>query len=345
MEINFSKLHGQGNDFIIIDSTARSISLSKTQIQKICHRNFGIGADGLILVKKSNVADFRMDYYNHDGSVAEMCGNGIRCMAKFIYDKGLSNKNVLEIETLAGVKEIFLNMDDSRNIKDIRVDMGAPDFNPRNIPVNLSFSKLVSPDQKSREDNIPESLSVDRSSGDGFVSRFESELSNENSNKKISSCLAVLNYRIYIDSSFFHINCVSMGNPHCVIFIGDDENLSEVLLEKWGPKIETLDIFPNRTNVEFVKVIEYGRDGENCEISMRVWERGVGETLACGTGACAAAVCAIVLGKVSGRKVKVNLPGGSLKVIWEEKNSSSSQASKVFLEGYVEHVFDGVYWL
>jgi len=282
-KIKFSKLNGQGNDFVIIDDTSSSINLSKDQIAKICHRNFGIGADGLILVRKSTDADFKMDYYNQDGSVAEMCGNGIRCMARFIHDGNLSRKKELSIETLAGVKRIFLNLDNN-NVEDIRVDMGLPDFKPENIPVDITAK-------------------------------------------------AVLNYRIKINSNIFYINCVSMGNPHCVILINKGEKLSDIDLDKLGPELENHPIFPRKTNAEFVNI-----KNDN-EVSMRVWERGVGETLACGTGACAAAVCVKKLNKVSGENVRINLPGGKLDIMWKDEKSS------VYLKGKVEHVFNGVYFL
>jgi len=282
-KIKFSKLNGQGNDFVIIDDTSSSINLSKDQIAKICHRNFGIGADGLILVRKSTDADFKMDYYNQDGSVAEMCGNGIRCMARFIHDGNLSRKKELSIETLAGVKRIFLNLDNN-NVEDIRVDMGLPDFKPENIPVDITAK-------------------------------------------------AVLNYRIKINSNIFYINCVSMGNPHCVILINKGEKLSDIDLDKLGPELENHPIFPRKTNAEFVDI-----KSDN-EVSMRVWERGVGETLACGTGACAAAVCVKKLNKVSGENVRINLPGGKLDIMWKDEKSS------VYLKGKVEHVFNGVYFL
>jgi len=282
-KIKFSKLNEQGNDFVIIDDTSSSINFSKDQIAKMCHRNFGIGADGLILVRKSTDADFKMDYYNQDGSIAEMCGNGIRCMARFIYDSSLSRKKELSIETLAGVKKTFLNLDNN-NIEDIRVDMGLPDFKPENMPVNITAE-------------------------------------------------AALSYRIKINSNIFYINCVSMGNPHCVILINKGEKLSEIDLDRLGPELENHPIFPKKTNVEFVDI------KKDNEVSMRVWERGVGETLACGTGACAAAVCVKKLNKISGGNVRINLPGGKLDIIWKDEKSS------VYLKGKVEYVFSGVYFL
>lgn len=286
-KIKFSKLHGQGNDFIVINALSEQNLkplFKKDEIKKICHRNFGVGADGLIFVKKSSVADFKMDYFNRDGSAAEMCGNGIRCMAKFIFEKNLSKKTQLNIETLAGIKEIFINLKNNK-IESIRVDMGRPEFSPKKIPV--------------RENRLSE----------------------------------ILNYKLEIDSKFFYINCVSMGNPHCVIFLDKKNNLNNIPFKKWGILLENHPFFPNKTNVEFVKL-----DNIN-QLSMRVWERGVGETLACGTGACAAGVCALRLNKISSGKVKINLPGGELSVILTDKKSN------IFLEGKVMHIFDGQYFI
>ncbi len=284
--IKFSKLNGQGNDFIIINAIVDRIKFSRGQIAKMCNRNFGIGADGLIVIRPSEVSDLKMEYYNRDGSIAEMCGNGIRCMARFAYENNLidkGNKNV-DIETLAGIKKIFLNVENNK-VGNIKVGMGSPEFKPGNIPVN------------------------------------------------IDNCDEVFDYKIKIDSKDFLINCVSMGNPHCVIFLGDNENLDTFPVDKWGPGLENHNIFPNKINVEFVQI------KSSRELNMRVWERGVGETLACGTGACAARVCAMKLKKVRENKVTVNMPGGKLDIIWDSSDST------VYLEGKVEYSFDGQYYL
>jgi diaminopimelate epimerase len=285
-KIKFSKLNGQGNDFIIMDATVNNIKFSRDQIVEMCNRNFGIGADGLILIKLSEVSDLKMEYYNRDGSAAEMCGNGIRCMARFAYENNLINKNNknISIETLAGIKKISLDIENNK-VRNIKVGMGNPEFRPENIPVNVDSNNEV------------------------------------------------FNYKINIDSKSFYINCVSMGNPHCVIFLEDFENLDAFPVNKWGPHLENHDIFPDKTNVEFIQI------KNDRELNMRVWERGVGETLACGTGACAAVVCAIKLKKVKGNKVIVNVPGGKLNIIWDLSNSM------VYLEGNVEYNFDGWYYL
>ncbi len=285
-KIKFSKFTGQGNDFIIIDSTIQHLKFSSEEISKICNRNFGIGADGLILVEESVKADYMMKYYNNDGTIAEMCGNGIRCMAVFIYKNNLSEKKLLNIETLSGVKEVLINTKEA-SLNSIKVNMGLPEFNPEKIPVNI-----------------------------------EGRQNNE-----------IFNYKVKINSNIFNINCVSMGNPHCVVLIDENMDLNNVPLNEWGPALENFHIFPKKTNVEFIRIVS------NKELSMRVWERGVGETLACGTGACAAVVCATKLGKIKSDNVRVNLPGGKLNITWKNKKSS------VFLEGTVNHIFNGEYFI
>ncbi len=284
IKIEFSKLNGQGNDFILVDATVKKISLSKAQIIEMCNRNFGIGADGIILVKKSNTSDLKMKLFNMDGSIAEMSGNGIRCMARFAYDKKLIRIKKLSIETLAGIKEIFLETE-NKKVGNINVNMGIPEFSPEKIPVKV----------KNKDE--------------------------------------VFNHKIVIGSKKFFINCVSMGNPHCVIFLEDSESLKDFPVNKWGPLIENHSIFPNKTNVEFVRI------KNSRELDMRVWERGVGETLACGTGTCAAAVCAFKLKKINGNRTDVKLPGGKLNVFW------STRDLNVYLKGEVNYKFDGIYFL
>jgi len=284
-KIEFSKLNGQGNDFILIDATERSVNLSRNQIIEMCNRNFGIGADGIILVKKSKKYDLKMDFYNKDGSISEMCGNGIRCMAEFAFDKRLITNSFLEIETLAGIKKITIDV--KKGIAgNIQVNMGKPEFKPSNIPVKIY-------------DDIDE----------------------------------IFNYKISVNSKDFYINCVSMGNPHCVIFLDKTEDLDNFPVPEWGPIIENYKIFPNKANIEFVKI----KDKNN--IDMRVWERGAGETLACGTGACAAGVCSVKLKKIKGDRITVNLRGGKLNVIWNPTEND------VYLEGRVSYKFDGIYFL
>ncbi len=281
--IEFSKLNGQGNDFILIDSFTDNVELSSMQVATMCDRHFGIGADGMILVKRSGSSDFYMDYYNQDGSKAEMCGNGIRCMSKFIHDKKLSTRDKFSIGTIAGEKIIELDLFKGY-VRNIKVDMGPPIFNPEDIPVAL----------KGRE---------------------------------------VFDHRLNTPERDFLINCISMGNPHCIVYLEENDDIEKIPLNIWGPLLEEHSFFPNKTNVEFVKVLS------DSAIKMRVWERGVGETLACGTGACAAAVSAFKLKKITGSAVKVEVPGGVLNIVWKGDSSS------VFLEGEAEHSFNGVYFL
>ena len=291
--INFSKFNGQGNDFIIINALDDQYDLTAETIAKMCSRHFGIGADGLILVKKSDSADFFMDYYNSDGSLAEMCGNGIRCMAGFIIETNLWQKSTVRIDTRAGVKLVETDLDKKTgHIGHIKVNMGKPIFQSEKIPVKIMFDNLSS--------NTYD-----------FVS----------------------NYPLVACGREFKINCVSMGNPHCVIFLDKEEEIKDLGVDVYGPEIENNPIFPARTNVEFVKIT-----GSN-EISMRIWERGVGETLACGTGACASVVCSIMLDRVRKPIITVNLPGGRVEICWNEINDD------VFLTGTVEHTFNGEYIL
>jgi diaminopimelate epimerase len=306
--INFSKLHGQGNDFIIIDAISREIHLEKAEMLKMCDRHFGIGADGIILVRKLKDGCFFMDYYNADGTVAEMCGNGIRCMARFLIDKKLAEGGkAIIIDTRAGLRSVEFSDPavPSSAVKDslegpagkgeravlVKVNMGNAIFEPQKIPVNIDKKSLI----------------------DGFFAG---------------------NYLLKTQDGEFTINCVSMGNPHCVIFLEESTDLAKIPLDKWGPAIENSSIFPNKTNVEFIKIIGPGK------IQMRVWERGVGETMACGTGACASAVCAIVTGRINASSVAVILPGGSQTIYWE-----GGPDSPVFLEGQTGYVFEGQYYM
>ncbi|MFA5353778.1 MAG: diaminopimelate epimerase [Thermodesulfovibrionales bacterium] len=284
MEITFTKMHGLGNDFLVID--CRSLSLPESFSwpgfsRKACHRRFGIGADQIILLFPSDRADFRMGIYNADGSEVEMCGNGIRCLAKFIWDKGISAKETLEIETLAGIIR-------PRKAGDlVRVDMGEPVFEPEKIPVDLG-EKAEGRRQKTEE--------------------------------------KIIDYPLQIEDREFLLTCVSMGNPHAVIFL--DEAIEEFPVTRYGPFIENHPIFPKRTNVEFVNV--KARD----ELSMRVWERGSGETMACGTGASATGVTAMLKG-LTDRRVTIHLLGGDLIIEW------SAEDNHVSMTGPAVEVFEG----
>jgi len=269
-KLEFIKMHGLGNDFILIDCIKQDIPNPQDFAIKYCNRRFGIGADQLLLLYPSEIADFKMRIFNADGSEVEMCGNGIRCFAKYIWDRGLSKKEVLEVETLAGIIK-------PKKIGElIQVDMGIPQFNPSLIPVDVEGEQA---------------------------------------------------FDILLEVSGWHtkINCLSMGNPHTVIFLSLEPK--DFAVNKYGPLIENHPIFPKRTNVEFA-FVQNPR-----EITMRVWERGAGETLACGTGACATAVAAIKKGFTE-KNVTVHLLGGDLHIEWAEDGH-------VYMTGPAEEVFEG----
>lgn len=273
--IKFTKMQGLGNDYVYIDAINQKIENESSLAQFVSNRHFGIGSDGLILICSSKVADFRMRMFNSDGSEAEMCGNGIRCVGKFVYDKGLTKKTTLKIETLAGIKELELNIKEGK-VEKVKVDMGEPIFEPKKIPVN--------------------------------------------SNEKI-----VKNLNLEVEGKTFKFTCISMGNPHAITFI---KNVKDFDVEKYGSKIEVNEKFPRKTNVEFIEI------SDNQNIKMRVWERGAGETLACGTGACASLVAGIVNNLIE-RKVTVNLLGGSLEIEWNKENNH------VYMTGPAVTVFEG----
>lgn len=278
-KIPFTKMHGTGNDYIYIDCT-RELYLEDSKIRDFCircsDRHFGIGADGVILIKPSEKADFFMDMYNADGSRGEMCGNGIRCVAAYVYNKGLTDKESVDIDTLSGVKRIDIIIENGV-ATGARVNMGAPILEAKDIPVSGKSGLVI-------EEPI-----------------------------KVGDC----EYRF---------TAVSMGNPHIILFADDVEDLP---LEKIGPLFENHEIFPNRTNTEFVKVID------RTHLRMRVWERGSGETMACGSGTCAAAVAAVLTDRVD-RDVTVRLNGGDLHIYWRE------DTGEVLMEGPAVIVYEGI---
>ncbi|MGB9803020.1 diaminopimelate epimerase [Desulfofundulus sp.] len=276
--MQFFKVHGLGNDFILIDlirneDWSDGVDLSETARQ-LCHRNFGIGADGLVLVRKSSRADAFMQIINADGSEAEMCGNAIRCVARYLYERGGIKKEVLRVETRAGVMVLRLVLE-GRRLAAVRVDMGIPRLQRQEIP-------MIGPPGR------------------------------------------VLNEPLVLEGQTFHITAVSMGNPHCILFVPDVEQVDIYYL---GPKLEKHPLFPRKTNVEFVQVLNRG------EVRVRVWERGAGPTLACGTGACATVVAG-VLNNYTDRVVKVHLPGGTLLIEWMEDEH-------LYMTGPAEEVFCG----
>lgn len=275
--MKFTKMHGCGNDYVYINCFEEKIENPTELAVKVSNRHFGVGSDGLILICPSDKADFRMDMYNADGSQSEMCGNGIRCVGKYVYDYGLTDKDEVSVETLAGIKYLKFQIEDGK-VKMITVDMGEPELIAKNVPV-------ISENEKAIDEEI------------------------------------------IVDGVSYYMTCVSMGNPHSVVFV---DSTSEFPLEKIGPKFESHERFPRRVNAEFVQVLN-----EN-EVNMRVWERGTGETLACGTGTCATAVACILNGKTKD-EVKVHLLGGDLIIKWDR------DTNHIYMTGPAEVVFDGVF--
>jgi diaminopimelate epimerase len=276
--IKFTKMHGLGNDYLLVDALKSAPPESKLPAiaKALSDRHFGVGADGLILVLPSRAADFRMRMFNSDGSEAEMCGNGVRLFAKFVYDRGYTREKDMAIETLAGIIRPRLRVRSGR-VTGVRVDMGAPRLRRSEIP-------MKGPDS-------------DR----------------------------VVGERIRVGGQRYEITALSMGNPHCIVFVKDVERTR---VAEIGPAIENHALFPRRTNVEFAQMAGEG------EIRMRVWERGAGETLACGTGASAVLVAAVLNG-LSSRKAVVRLPGGDLKVHW------NPEGDHVSIEGPAEEICTG----
>ena len=274
--IKFTKMQGLGNDYVYMDAIHQKIENESSLAQFVSNRHFGIGSDGLILICKSDIADFKMRMFNSDGSEAEMCGNGIRCVGKFVYDKGLTDKTTVTIETLAGIKTLELNTKDGK-VETVKVDMGEPILNPKEIPV-------------------------------------------------ISDEEPVKNLMLEAEGRKFKFTCVSMGNPHAITEVEDTEKFD---VEKYGKVLEIDKAFPNKTNVEFIQIVDKNH------VKMRVWERGAGETLACGTGACATDVACYLNGKTD-RNVEVELLGGKLYIEWNEENNH------IYMTGPAVTVFEGM---
>lgn len=259
--MKFTKMQGLGNDYVYVNCLEEQLENPSEMAKFVSDRHFGIGSDGLILIRPSDAADFEMEMYNADGSRGEMCGNGIRCVAKYVYDYGLTDKTSISVETLGGIKYLELTVEDGM-VSLVRVDMGRPKLEAAEVPI---LCEAVTEECVVDEDSVL---------GGGYAEDIV----------KIGDCRKVINEPIVVDGMEYRITGVSMGNPHAVVFLEDVEGLE---IEKIGPKFENHERFPKRINTEFVRVI----DRETIE--MRVWERGSGETLACGTGACAAAVASI----------------------------------------------------
>jgi len=273
--MKFTKMHGCGNDYVYVNCFEETVENPGEVSVKVSDRHFGIGSDGLILICPSEIADFRMKMYNSDGSEGAMCGNGVRCIAKYVYDYGLTDKTFISLETKAGIKYLDLTVEDGK-VTMVKVDMGAPITNPADIPA-------------------------------------------------VSDKEIIVSEPIVVDGKEYKITCVSMGNPHGVLFVDDTDRIE---IEKIGPKFEHHEMFPDRANIEFIQVVDRGH------IKMRVWERGAGETLACGTGTCAS-VYACILNGYTDSSVDVELLGGMIHIDYDEEKNT------IFMTGPAAVAFDG----
>ncbi|MFQ9985655.1 MAG: diaminopimelate epimerase [Lachnospiraceae bacterium] len=273
--MKFTKMHGTGNDYVYVNCFEERVDHPSELAVSVSDRHFGVGGDGLILIKPSDVADFQMDMYNADGSRGMMCGNGIRCVGKYVYDHGMTDQREIRIETLAGIKELSLNVADG-TVQSVRVNMGSPLLQPKDIPVLADGSQVI-------------------------------------------------DEPIEILGSVYRMTCVGMGNPHAVVYVDDVDGLD---LEKIGPHFEHHPLFPDRVNTEFVRCLDKNT------LQMRVWERGSGETWACGTGACATVVASALNGYTESRAT-VRLRGGELEIDWDRERNC------VYMTGPATTVFEG----
>ncbi len=278
MKIHFTKMHGIGNDYIYVNCMEQELENPSDVSIKMSPRHFSVGADGLVMICSSKVADAKMRMFNADGSEGKMCGNAIRCVGKYLYDNGIVPKPTIRIETLSGIKVLELSIKDGKT-EFVRVDMGRAEIVPENIPVLWKGDRMIS-------------------------------------------------QPVSVDGKEYRMTAVSMGNPHAVIFTDEIDSLA---LEKMGPSFENHSIFPDRVNTEFVRVID------SHTLQMRVWERGSGETFACGTGACATVVAAVLNGFCpSDEEITVRLIGGELRIL-------CTKDLQVFMTGKAEKIYDGVY--
>lgn len=258
--LKFTKMHGAGNDYIYINCFEETVKNPEKLAIKVSDRHFGIGSDGLILISPSDKADFKMNIYNADGSEGMMCGNGIRCVSKYVYDNGMTDKDEISVETRSGIKLIKMNIENGKVVS-ARVNMGEPILEAEKIPTKFDGKNVI-------------------------------------------------RQKLTIDEKEYEVTCVSMGNPHCIVYVDD---VKDIDLEKIGPKFENNEMFPERINTEFVHVVS------DTELDMRVWERGSGETLACGTGSCAVTVASVLCGYCKrNTEIKINLLGGTLTDIWTD---------------------------
>jgi len=325
--MRFTKMHGAGNDYVYVDCLAQPAPADPADLaRRVSDRHFGIGGDGLILILPSKVAHARMQMFNADGSEAEMCGNGIRCVAKYVYDHGLARKPTLRIETGAGVLSLDLEVRGDR-VRRVRVDMGEPILDPERIPTTLAanFSPPGRACEKMGTGSEPMCENRGKTaSGEVPVPIFSQARSGGTSEVALLPGRAVVGRELDVAGRKLSVTCVSMGNPHCVTFV---DRLSDDWVLNVGPQIERHPAFPRRANAEFVEVISPG------EVRMRVWERGSGETLACGTGASAACVAGVLAGRTQPR-ILAHLPGGDLELHWADNRH-------VYLTGPAVEVFSG----
>lgn len=282
--MKFTKMHGIGNDYVYVNCLREHVERPKETAVAVSDRHFGIGSDGLILIKPSNCADFEMEMYNADGSRGAMCGNGIRCVAKYVYDYGLTDKEQISVATGSGIKQLDLTVENGK-VSLVKVDMGSPILEAEKIPARRDYfgEKQEQGDQRIIAENLA------------------------------------------VQGRDYEVTCVSMGNPHCITCVDDVDGLE---IEQIGPDFENHPAFPDRVNTEFIRVIDRNT------VQMRVWERGSGETWACGTGACAVAVACILNGWTEDT-VTVKLRGGDLDIFWDR------QKNTVFMTGPAVTVFDG----
>lgn len=279
--MNFTKMHGCGNDYVYINGLSEHIDADKKPelVKKLSDRHFGIGGDGVIFINAGKTAEFEMEMYNADGTRAQMCGNGIRCVAKYVYDYGLTDKTSVTIESFGSVKYLDLTIGEDGKVSTVRVNMGAPIIKAAEVPV-------------------------------------------------LSDNQQVINEEIKVNGQTYKMTCVSMGNPHAVVFVNDIDDMRKYDIEKIGPYFEKHERFPERTNTEFVRIIDKNN------VQMRVWERGTGETLACGTGCCATTV-ACVLNGLTDTVVNVKVLGGEIQCEWDRDENL------VYMTGPAVTVFEG----
>lgn len=315
--MKFTKMHGCGNDYVYVDGGKELIPQEKKSelAQKVSDRHFGIGSDGLIFINPVDDPDidFEMEMYNADGSRSEMCGNGIRCVTKYVYDNRLTDKKSLTIVSAGQKKYIDLTINEKNLVESVKVDMGAPILSASLIPVSEKEEILAEINSSENHTNI----------------HSENSLSSDSTCVASAPADAIIDLPITVDGKEWHMTCVSMGNPHAVVFVPGDFDLQNFDIEAVGPLFENHKFFPRRTNTEFVKIDDRGN------VHMRVWERGTGETLACGTGCCATTVACILNGHTDS-KVNVHVLGGIVTCSWDGNPESS-----VIMEGPATTVFTG----